>query len=273
MAWPAATRLLALLLAAACGLLAGPPAVPAQQAAPAATHGAAGNPDDDAEARRLMRMMDELWRGKTSQAVMTMTVQTARYTRAMRMEAWSEGKTRSLVRILEPKKDRGITTLKVDENIWNYLPKINRVTKIPPSMMMGAWMGSHFTNDDLVKESSFEDDYASAITFSGERDGVAIWEITSRPRPNAVVVWGKVVTEIAQATRLPLRALYHDEEGRLARVMTFEAPRDLDGRHLPTRLVLRPQDKPEESTVVVYESIRFDVNLLPDLFSLRELRR
>jgi outer membrane lipoprotein-sorting protein len=224
------------------------------------------------DARALMRKVDELWRGKSSHAQLTMVVKTARYERTMTMEAWSQGSQKSLVKILEPKKDRGIATLKVDKNIWNYLPKINRVTKIPPSMMMGSWMGSHFTNDDLVKESSYEDDYDSSITFDGERNGQRVYEVTSVPKPQAVVVWGKVVTEIAQDVLLPVRAVYYDEEGKPARTMLFEEPRTFDGRRLPTRLVLRPEDKPGESTTVIYDAIRFDVKLPPSLFSLRGLQ-
>ncbi len=223
-------------------------------------------------AQALMRRVDELWRGHSSRARLTMVVKTARYERSMTMEAWSEGRDKSLVKILEPKKDRGIATLKVDRNIWNYLPKINRVTKIPPSMMMGSWMGSHFTNDDLVKESSYEDDYVSSVTFSGEREGHRIYEVTSLPRPQAVVVWGKVVTEIDVASLLPWRARYYDEQGQVARTIAFEAPRRFDGRELPTRLVLTPADKPGESTTVIYEAIQFDVALPADLFSLRGLR-
>ncbi|MDH4248629.1 MAG: outer membrane lipoprotein-sorting protein, partial [Deltaproteobacteria bacterium] len=101
-------------------------------------------------AAELMRRMDELWRGDASHARMTMQVRTRNYTRSMTLESWSRGKEHSLIRILSPKKDEGIATLKVSDNIWNYLPNINRVTKVPASMMGGAWMGSHFTNDDLV---------------------------------------------------------------------------------------------------------------------------
>ena len=227
---------------------------------------------DVPDAQALMRRVDELWRGQSSRARLTMVVKTARYERSMTMEAWSEGRDKSLVKILAPKKDRGIATLKVDRNIWNYLPKINRVTKIPPSMMMGSWMGSHFTNDDLVKESSYEEDYVSSITFSGEREGHRIYEVTSQPRPQAVVVWGKVVTEIDAATLLPWRARYYDEQGQVARTMAFEAPRTFAGRELPTRLVLTPSDKPGESTTVIYEAIQFDVALPAHLFSLRGLR-
>ena len=225
------------------------------------------------DVRELMRRVDELWRGESSHTRMTMKVKTRRYERSMTMEGWSQGKDRSLVKILAPKKERGIATLKVERNIWNYLPKINRVSKIPPSMMMGSWMGSHFTNDDLVKESSFEDDYASRITFNGERRGHVIYEVTSLPHPEAVVVWGKVVTEIERESLLPLRAVYFDEEGNRAREMVFEQPKSFGGRTLPSRLVITPQDKPGERTVVVYEQIVFDVKLPPGLFTLRGLRK
>jgi len=107
------------------------------------------------EVNELIRHIDRLWRGDTSQTTMTMIVKTRRYEHAMTLEAWSKGKDYSLVVIREPVKDRDIATLKVKDNIWNYLPKINRVTKVPSSMMSGSWMGSHFTNDDLVKESTF----------------------------------------------------------------------------------------------------------------------
>ena len=103
----------------------------------------------------LIHHIDDLWRGETSQATMSMAVKTQRYERSMTLESWSSGKKASLVVIREPVKDRGVATLKVDDNIWNYLPKINRVTKVPSSMMSGSWMGSHFTNDDLVKDSTF----------------------------------------------------------------------------------------------------------------------
>lgn len=186
----------------------------------AATQQATAADFEDADA--LMRHIDRLWRSDSSQAIMSMTVQTSHYKRTMKMEAWSKGKNMSLIIIREPKKDRGIATLKVNENIWNYLPKINRVTKVPSSMMSGSWMGSHFTNDDLVKENTFEDDYVSKISFSGKRDGLAIYEVTSTPHPDAPVVWGKVIMKIVKSKLTPLIALYYDEEGVLARTMRFE---------------------------------------------------
>jgi len=221
----------------------------------------------------LIQHIDRLWRGDTSRAIMSMTVKTRRYQRSMTMQAWSRGKDYSLVIIRQPVKDRGIATLKVKENIWNYLPKINRVTKVPSSMMSGSWMGSHFTNDDLVKESTFEDDYSSSITFQGKRNGISIYEVTSMPKEDAAVVWGKVVMEIEQKTLSPLRALYYDEEGLLIRTMTFDQPRKIDKRTVPMRLILQPEDKPEESTVIVYKDIVFEIPLEGSFFSLQNLQK
>ncbi|MEJ2693938.1 MAG: outer membrane lipoprotein-sorting protein [Candidatus Thiodiazotropha sp.] len=225
------------------------------------------------EIDELIRHIDRLWRGETSHAVMAMTVKTRRYQRSMTMEAWSRGKDYSLVMIREPVKDRGIATLKVKEKIWNYLPKINRVTKVPSSMMSGSWMGSHFTNDDLVKESTFEDDYDSRITFEGERDGRQIYEMTSLPKPNAAVVWGKVVMLIEQQTLAPYRALYYDEEGELIRTLTFDQDKKIGTRVVPMRLSLQPEEKPDESTVIHYDAIEFGVPLERSFFSLQNLKQ
>nr|WP_281502153.1 outer membrane lipoprotein-sorting protein [Alcanivorax sp. S6407] len=189
------------------------------------------------------------------------------------MQAWSRGKHYSLIVIEQPVKDKGVATLKVEQNIWNYLPKINRVTKVPSSMMAGSWMGSHFTNDDLVKESTFEDDYDSQITFEGERDGQAIIEITSIPKPDAAVVWGKVVMTIDQQVLAPYRAWYYDEEGTLIRTLVFDQWQQQEDRTIPMRLSLTPQDKPGESTVITYHDIVFDIPLDTDFFSLKTLKR
>ena len=221
----------------------------------------------------LIRHIDSLWRGETSHANMTMMVKTQRYQRTMTMEAWSRGNDYSLVSILNPIKDKGIATLKVKENIWNYLPKINRVTKVPSSMMSGSWMGSHFTNDDLVQESTFEDDYTSTITFEGLQKGRLIYELTSIPKENAAVVWGKVVMQIEQKTLAPYRGLYYDEEGILIRTMSFDQIKKIGLRSVPMRMTLQPEDKKDESTVILYNEIKFEVPLQSSFFSLQNLQR
>ncbi|MEH6579180.1 MAG: outer membrane lipoprotein-sorting protein [Amphritea sp.] len=225
------------------------------------------------QVEELIRHIDQLWRGQTSQASMTMLVKTRRYERNMTMEAWSRGKNFSLVVIRDPVKDRGIATLKVATNIWNYLPKINRVTKIPSSMMSGAWMGSHFTNDDLIKESTFEDDYTSSITFEGVREGRSIYEITSLPKADAAVIWGKVVMLIEQTTLAPYKAHYFDEENILIRTIRFDQFQLIDDRTIPMRMTLQPEEKPDESTVLIYNDITFEVPLEESFFSLQNLRQ
>jgi outer membrane lipoprotein-sorting protein len=256
-------------LGAACTLGALTPC----RAADADSSGKAGQAAAEVSAREILDHVDDLFRGTSSHGEFTMKVVTEHYTRELRLEAWSKGKDYSLIRILEPRKERGTATLKAGENIWNYLPKVDRVIKVPSSMMGGSWMGSHFTNDDLVKESRMAEDYEYEITFRGERDGRRVIEITLVPRENAAVVWGKLVALVREEDWIPLRLDFYDEDLALARTMTYEDVRELGGRRLPARLRVVPADEPGEYTEVVYESLEFDVELADDFFSLRNLRR
>ena len=228
---------------------------------------------EEARVKEILDTVDEMWRGKTSQGRMEMEVVTSHWSRTLRMKVYTEGMERSLVRITYPAKEEGVATLKVDDNIWNYLPKIKRVTKVPASMMLGSWMGSHFTNDDVVKDSQYERDYDTKITFEGERDGKEILELTLHPKPDAPVVWGKIVSVIRAEDYMPLSMTYFDEDGEEVRIFTFEEIKEMGGRILPTVLTIRPVDKPKEFTRVTYLEITFDVDLKPDLFSLRSLQK
>lgn len=230
-------------------------------------------PSDPAErAQTIMNYVDDLWRGGASEAVMTMQIQTEHWNRSLEMRAWSLGKEFSLVRILAPKKEEGSATLKSGNVIYNYLPKTDRTIKITSGMMMSSWMGSHFTNDDLVKESRYSDDYIARIMFEGIREGIDIWEIQLDPKPNAAVVWGKVLFEVRRDNQMPSVARYFDESGLLIRTMHFSNYREMNGRMIPARLHLQPAEKPAESTELIYSSIAFDVAIGPDFFSLNNLR-
>ncbi|MDH4122246.1 MAG: outer membrane lipoprotein-sorting protein [Deltaproteobacteria bacterium] len=244
------------------------PGVPGDRPLRAAEGGASQNE----RVKALMHKIDRLFRSESSHGVMTMAVKTERYSRTMKMEVWSRGMDQSLVKILAPKKDRGVATLKSGKNIWMYLPDIDKVTKIPSSMMGSSWMGSHFTNDDLVRDSSWEDDFTGAITFEGDRNGVPTIEVTLTPKPDAPVVWGKVVMEIHATGLYPLRALYYDEEMNLTRSMMFDDVKDVGGRKIPARQRVIPADKPQESTTIVYESMEFDQGVDEDMFSQKRLR-
>jgi len=223
--------------------------------------------------KEILDYVDDLYRGESSYGKMSMKVVTEHWTREMKMEGWSEGKEKSMFRILAPKKEKGMATLKHGDNIWNYLPKVKRVIKLPSSMMGGSWMGSHLTNDDLVKESRMADDFDFENTFRGERDGREIVEITCIPKPKAAVVWGKVVLAVREGDYMPLKMLYYDEDLELARTMTFEDIKKLGGRTLPAVMKIVPADKPEEFTEFRYEKVEFNIKPKKGLFSLRNLQR
>jgi outer membrane lipoprotein-sorting protein len=224
-------------------------------------------------ATEILEQVDDLWRGESSFAEMTMDVVTENYERSMKLKAWSLGKEHSLFIITYPPKDRGVATLKAEEDIWNYLPRVNRVIRVPTSMMMANWMGSHFTNDDLVKESRMSEDYDSEVTFEGLRDGVNIYELTLVPKPDAPVVWGRIEITVIQETLRPTRSLYYDEDGVMSRIMTFSKIKMLGGREVPTVMVLIPEDKPGEKTVITYDSLELGLGLKPDFFSRDTLTR
>jgi hypothetical protein len=224
------------------------------------------------KAERIIGEIDDMWRGESSHGVISMRVQTRNYTRTMRMEAWSKGKDYSLVRIVLPLKEKGTATLKTKNEIYTYLPQTDRTIRLNSGMMMGSWMGSHFTNDDLVKESRLLDDYSAEVTFEGVRNGKSIIEFTLLPKPEAAVVWGKVALTVVDG-KIPLKETYYDEEMQVARTLDFSAVKDLSGRTVPSVLHMTPADKPDEFTEIIYESIRFNMNLDGSLFSIASLRR
>ena len=217
--------------------------------------------------------MDDLWRGTSSHSILTMEVKTAHYTRHMRLEGWSKGKEKTLVRILSPLKEKGTATLKSGNNIYTYLPRTDRTIRLTSGMMMGSWMGSHFTNDDLVKESRMEDDYEPAISFEGKRDGLEILEFTLIPKPDAAVVWGKVVADVLADGLLPLKYDYYDEDMHIARTITFSDIELLAGQPRPKVMRVIPADKPHEYTELVYEKLELNIPIDDDFFSISRLRR
>ncbi len=225
---------------------------------------------------KILNEVDDMWRGKSSFARFSMSVKTANYTRTMKMEGWSKGKERSLIKIIYPLKEKGTSTLKSGNNIYTYLPKTDRTIRITSGMMMGSWMGSHFTNDDLVKESRLSEDYDVTISFEGERDGKKIMEFTLLPKPDAAVVWGKIVLttlSIQDKNIIPVKEIYYDEDLTEMRVMTFTDVKMLGGKMRPAIMRIEPRDKPGEYTELVYSELKFDIALDDSFFSLAKLRR
>jgi hypothetical protein len=227
----------------------------------------------DAEtARDIVDCVDRIMRGESSQGTATMEVQTENWSRSFEMQVWSLGTEHSLVRILAPRKDAGTATLKAGNEIWNYLPRVDRTIKIPSSLMGASWMGSHFTNDDWVKESRLVEDYDIETAYEGERDGAQVWGFDLTPKPEAPVIWGRIEYRVRKADLMPVWARYYDEDGELVRTMVFDEYRQMGGRLVPAHMRVEPEDKPGEFTDVRYADIQFDVALDEDFFSLRRLR-
>jgi hypothetical protein len=160
-----------------------------------------------------------------------------------------------------------------DKTIYTYLPKTDRTIRISSAMMNGAWMGSHITNDDLVKSSRMAEDYTFKISFEGERKGQQVIEITLIPKADAAVMWGKVVIEVRAQDRIPLNYRFYDEDGPVVRTMTFADVKDFGGRKMPASIKVVPADAPGEFTQIIYEKAEFDIALPGKFFSLNNLKR
>ncbi|MEW6711921.1 MAG: outer membrane lipoprotein-sorting protein, partial [Candidatus Riflebacteria bacterium] len=199
----------------------------------------------------LIKSVETQYQGDTSHGQMQMQIKTRSWTRTLTMESWSEGRDKLLTRILSPAKEKGTCTLKVNDDIWNYISRIDRLIKIPSSLMGDSWMGSHLTNDDLVKENKIDELYQLKIS---SRNAGEI-EITGVPREDAAVVWGKIIYRLDAEKLIPLEIRYYDEEGVQVRTITFSEVKTVNGRLLPMKVTIQPLDKPEEYTQMLYEKI------------------
>ena len=221
-----------------------------------------------AAVRELADRADRITRGESSEGLMSMKV-FKRGTVSLRLRYWSKGRDKFLAKIDRPSRLRGMATLKSGESLWSYLPRMDRIVKLGSSMMGSSWMGSHFTNDDLVKESDVRKHYRCEGT---RREGASL-VITTFPLPNAPVVWGKVETKIVEKTAIPVWVKFYDERGVLKRTMSYHEVRTVSGRLMPTKMVLQPASSPSERTVVTFEQTRFNQPIADDRFSLRGLKR
>ncbi len=218
--------------------------------------------------RELIRTVEQQYTGQSSISAVEMTVVTGHWERHLKMESWSLGRERFLVRILVPVKEKGVATLKVENEVWNYLPKVDRVIRIPPSMMGGAWMGSHITNDDLVKANHIDQDY----DFTLLEETSESWRIEGVPKPDAPVIWGKIIYQVRKEPLVPSQIDYFDEEDILVRRILFDDVQTVSGRTVPLKMTVLPLEKPKEKTIMHYRELQFDVDLEEDFFSLGNLK-
>ncbi len=221
--------------------------------------------------REVTRKLDTLYRSRSSHGTLRMQVQTRHFSRTLEIESWSSGEDLALMVIRSPAREAGTATLRTEEGLWNYAPRADRLMRIPPALLSDNWMGSHFTNDDLMRESSYDDDYHTELDWHSEGE-TRFLRATMTPRPDAPVVYTRVVQLLEAESWLPRRVDYYDGD-EVVRRMHFREPRLLGGRRLPALLELVPSDRPEEITRVIYEKMEFDLALEPGLFTPRGLKR
>jgi outer membrane lipoprotein-sorting protein len=224
------------------------------------------------DAREIVKRADDKMRGKTSQAEMVIKTTRPTWTREMTVRTWMKGSNYAMILILSPVKDKGTVFLKRKKEVWNWLPTLERSIKLPPSMMSQSWMGTDFTNDDLVKESSVVEDYVHSIigdTLLFEKDCYIIQMI---PKPEAAVVWGKLIVCIDKKEFIELHSRFYDEDGILINTMNAFDIKEMDGRLIPTRLEMIPSDKKNQKTEIIYKKILFNRPLEDTYFTLDKMR-
>jgi outer membrane lipoprotein-sorting protein len=219
----------------------------------------------------IMKKVVENLNGKTAVMEISMQIKTNRAQRTMKMKSYSIGQEKSFIKILYPKKDKGITFLKVDNSMWQYVPRIEKIIKIPASMMLQSWMGSDFSNDDLVKESSLYKDYTHELISETE----VAYNVLLHPKAEAAVVWGKIRMSISKEYYLPVNVSYFDENNELVRELVYKEVKSYGERFYPSLWVMTPKTAGKighETRITVSEAL-FDSEVDEEYFSKRALKR
>jgi outer membrane lipoprotein-sorting protein len=232
---------------------------------------AASTAAEEPDATTIVKDAINHWRGLASDTVMTMVIHRPDWERSMTMRAWTKGDDRSLVRVLEPKKDRGNGTLTDDNSMWSFSPKVNRVIKIPSSMMGQSWMGSDFSNKDVARADDIVDEYEHTMLSVEEVDGVTVYEIESMPHEEAAVVWGREVLRIRE-DHVVLTHRFFDQDGELVKTLTSLEVGEMGGRVIAMRQRMSKIDAPDEWTEIRVDSVDYAIELKDSLFTLSNLR-
>ena len=224
-------------------------------------------------AREIIQKATDKLNGESSTGTMKMTVVRPSWSREVTMKSWSLGDEYYLILVTAPVKDKGQTFLKRGTEMWNWMPSINKMIKIPPSMMSQSWMGSDFTNDDLVKMNSYVDEYTHAILGVEELQGFQCYKLELIPKPDAPVVWGKVLVWITREEFYELKVEFYDEDGSLVNRQECFDIRQFSDRKLPSRLVMTPVDDPGKQTIIEILETDFNVGLEESFFSQQNMKQ
>ncbi len=233
----------------------------------------AGNFSFAQDVMKIVKEADEKIRGTSSIGTYTMTIERPSWSRSITMKSWTLGTEYSIIYITSPAKEKGQVFLKRKNEMWNWVPSIDRMIKIPPSMMMQSWMGSDFTNDDLVKESSLVKDYSHRLLGEDKIDGYDCYKIELIPHEEAPVVWGKIFMWISKEELLWLKAEFYDEDDFLVNTEILTDIKKMDDRVIPTRMEMIPADKEGHKTVMIFKDIDFEAPLKESFFSIQNMKR
>ena len=225
----------------------------------------------DRDATDIVRDAINHWRGLSSQGAMTMTIHRPDWQRSMSMESWTQGEKRSLIRVTAPRKDRGNGTLMDNNNMWSFSPKINRVIKVPSSMMSQSWMGSDFSNKDISRSDEILEQYDHTLLRESEADGFVTYEVESIPHEDAAVVWGKEVL-VVRSDNVLIEHRFYDQDGDLVKALRTLQINEMGGRTVATQQRMEKVDAPDEWTEIIVDAIEFDVELSDNVFTLSNLR-
>jgi outer membrane lipoprotein-sorting protein len=221
----------------------------------------------------IIRKADDKSRGLSSEGSITMTVIRPDWTRTITMKTWSKSREYSLVLITAPAKDKGQVFLKIKTEMWNWVPSIDKTIKIPPSMMLQSWMGSDFTNDDLVKQSSIVVDYTHKILAKENVRGMDCYKIEMIPLPEAAVVWGKVIMWITESGFDQWKAEYYDEDNKLVNVSNSSDIKKMGDREIPTHIEMVPLTKKGQKTIMQFDEMKFNTQLNEGFFSQQNMKK
>lgn len=223
-------------------------------------------------AKEIVKRSDLVFRSSTNQSEIKMTIVRPDWSREMTMKSWTKGDNLGLILITSPARDKGTAFLKMGKEIWNWQPTIERTIKLPPSMMSQSWMGSDFSNDDLVQESSNVNDYTHQILGEEQIGAYNCYKIEMIPDEDAAVVWGKVIMWIDKVNFLSLKVQFYDEDDYLVSTMNSSNIQTMGGRLIPTRMEMIPEDDPGNMTIVEYLSVNFDIQIADNFFSIQNMK-
>ncbi len=224
-------------------------------------------------AKEVVQKADQLMKANSSYSEVEMTIVKPDWSRKMGLKIWTLEPDYAMIYVTEPARDKGTVTLKRKNEVWNWIPSAQKVIKIPPSMMMQSWMGSDFTNDDLVKESSIVEDYTHKFIGEENLRGYDCWKVELTPKPDAGVVWGKIVTWISKKEFFELKADYYDEDENIVKTFTGSKPEKMDDRTILTYWEMVPADEPGNKTILDYKKMDFNIDISQSFFSEQNMKR